>query len=168
MGVAHALILKIALIVAADDKTVPIGQLHRLNIRRVIAPRILNTRRPRLSAGLGADGPQIAADIQQGTCEAAHLRGPGGLLHGVALADRPDIQRHIRVGKADSLRSIIQNQVIDVDVLQCLRDGIRSGRGRGVTLPRIVPQAQHRTRCDVCRAIGRRVGGVLAPAQKCV
>lgn len=76
MGIAHALILKIALIVAADDKTVPIGQLHRLNIRRVIAPRVLNTRRPRLSAGLGADGPQIAADIQQGTCQAARLRGP--------------------------------------------------------------------------------------------
>ena len=107
MGIAHALILKIALIVTADDKAVPIGQLHRLNIRRVIVPRVLNTRRPRLSAGLGADGPQIAADIQQRTCQAARLRGPGGLLHGVALADRPDIQRHIRVGKADSLRSIV-------------------------------------------------------------
>ena len=51
-GIAHALILKIALIIAADDQAVSIGQLHRLNIRRVIAPRVLNTRRPRFPPGL--------------------------------------------------------------------------------------------------------------------
>ena len=52
MRVLHAAVLKIALVVAADDQAVAVGQLHSLDVRRVVAPWVFNARRPQLAAGL--------------------------------------------------------------------------------------------------------------------
>ena len=168
VGVPHAVVLKVALVVAADDQAVAVGQLDGLYVRGVIAPGILDTRGPGLAAGLCADSAHIAADVQQGAGQPAGLCGPGGLLHSVALAHRTDVERHLRVSKIDGLCCIVQNQIFYVDMRQRRRDDVRVGRGRGVAFPRVVPQAQHRTCGDVRRAVGGRVSGVFTPAQKCV
>ena len=88
------------------------------------------------------------------------------LYGGVALGRSSHVQRHGRVGKGYGQGVSVQQQVVQMAVLQGFLYRAVSGRGRVLALPRIVPQAQHRARCNIDRAACQRFAAGLAQLQK--
>ena len=166
MVVPHAVHDEIPLVIAAGDEGkvahvdgTHIGRAGGVDLRGV--PRVLDAARPLGAVRLCADGAEIAAHADE---RAGQPSGFGGLRHhldGIALADAADVQRHLRVGQADRLGVLVDDESADVAVLG---GGIQLFlRGQGVVglilvgfggFPVVVPDAQHTAHGDVQLAVG--------------
>ena len=88
---------EVALVIAADHQALPGLQLYFGQV--VPAVRVLYPGGPGAAVRFVADGPHIAAYVQDGGGQSPFFGFLGGLLHRPAFGDSSHIQLQVRVGK---------------------------------------------------------------------
>ena len=170
--VAHTIDKVVALIVAAGDEgeVAHFDSGHRggtagVDVRGI--PRVFHTADPLGTAGLGADGPQVATHADESAGQAAGLGSLSDHLHGVAFAHAAHIQGHLRVGQKDRSGVVVDDEVMDVAVLGGSIQLVLRGQlvvavvgvGEG-SFAVIVPDVEHTAHGDVQLAVGGVVHGL--------